>query len=318
MTKLPVQPPLPTQVNYKCSHKAPKRSTDDRVAVILPDMQVGFRLYENGKLDPFHDEKAIRIALQVLEDTKPDLVVLLGDNLDLPDLTLKYAIQPEFQRTTQASIDYLYTLLAKIRGICGNKTEIVFLAGNHDFRLEKLLVENAKSLLGLKRAEPTPEDWPVLSVPYLLRLDELDVTYVDGYPANRHYISGKLQAVHGTKVRSNGSTAKAVVNDLDGVSTIFGHVHRQEQSFRTLHTPKGPVTLMAASPGCLCRIDGAVPSVKGGTVNGRPVLAYENWQQGLAVVDYSQRSGEFDYSPILIRQTTKAYRARFNGRLYES
>jgi hypothetical protein len=44
---------------------------------------------------------------------------------------------------------------------------------------------------------------------------------------------------------------------------------------------------MGISPGCLCRVDGAVPSVKGSTdVNGRPVVYYENWQQGMAVITY--------------------------------
>jgi hypothetical protein len=46
---------------------------------------------------------------------------------------------------------------------------------------------------------------------------------------------------------------------------------------------------MAISPGFLCRVDGAVPSVNGSTkVDGTPATYYENWQQGIAVVTVDQ------------------------------
>ena len=54
-------------------------------------------------------------------------------------------------------------------------------------------------------------------------------------------------------------------------SVVFGHVHRREMA--TKRTEAGEV--FAASPGCLCRIDGAVP---GSTER-------HNWLQGIVVVD---------------------------------
>ena len=56
---------------------------------------------------------------------------------------------------------------------------------------------------------------------------------------------------------------------------------------------------MAASPGCLARTDGKVPSTKGGIdLDGVPLESYEDWQQGLAVVRYEEGDGRFIYNDI--------------------
>lgn len=52
------------------------------------------------------------------------------------------------------------------------------------------------------------------------------------------------------------------------VSVIYGHIHRREYAARTREDRDGPKEIMAATPGCLARIDGVVPSTKGGTITG--------------------------------------------------
>jgi hypothetical protein len=77
---------------------------------------------------------------------------------------------------------------------------------------------------------------------------------------------------------------------------IYGHIHRSEIAWKTRLDYDGAKTIMAASPGCLARIDGAVPSTKGGTdLDGRPISVTEDWQQGLGVV-YYQDGGENRFS----------------------
>lgn len=169
------------------------------------------------------------------------------------------------------------------------------------------------SALRLKRANE-PEAWPVLSVPYLLRLDELDVQYVDGYPSGITWINDNVAAIHGHKVRSAASTAAAVIDD-ERVSTIFGHIHRIEFQSKTRRTKAGAKHAWAASPGCLCRIDGAVPSMKSATdVHGRPVPAVENWAQGVGVVTFEPGDGRFAYEQVAIYSGE----AVFRGRAYRS
>jgi hypothetical protein len=76
------------------------------------------------------------------------------------------------------------------------------------------------------------------------------------------------------------------------VSTIFGHIHRRELAQRTRHTRHGPRTVTAVSFGCLCRLDGVVPSTKGGMdLAGLPVRTTEDWQNGIGIVHYQPGDG---------------------------
>ena len=272
------------------SPKAPsKAKTTHRVSVILPDPQIGYREFNNGtvrELDPFHDESAMAVALQITswleENDRVDSVINLGDFLDLPAQG-RFEQEASFASTTQDAINRGHLFLQEQRAAAGPNAKIVLIEGNHDRRMEKFIVANTISAWGLKRANT--DMVPVMSIPYLLRLDELDVEYIDAYPAGAYWITDTLRAVHGTKVRSNGSTAAAYTNDTPHISTVFGHVHRQELQSRTVFDRQGPIKSVAISPGCLCRVDGAVPSVNGSTkIDGRPTTYYENWQQGIAVI----------------------------------
>jgi len=70
-------------------------------------------------------------------------------------------------------------------------------------------------------------------------------------------------------------------------------VHRQELQSRTVFDRQGSIKSVAISPGCLCRVDGAVPSVNGSTkIDGTPATYYENWQQGIAVIT-TDAKGDF-------------------------
>lgn len=280
-------------------------------AVVLPDPQIGYRKFDDQPLDPFHDEKAMDVALQIVaaeqHDAGVNQVVNLGDFLDLPAQG-KYEQEAAFAFTTQHALDRGHLFLGQQRAAAPN-AKIVVLEGNHDRRMQKFVQLNALSAFGLKRAN-APESWPVMSLPYLLRLDELDVEYIDAYPAGMWWINDKLRAVHGDKVRSNGSTAAAYTNDMPHISTIFGHIHRQEIQSKTTFDREGKIKAMAISPGCLCRVDGHVPSVKGSTnIEGKPVTYWENWQQGVAVVRYKPE-GSFHVDLVHIDDGKTLYKGQ--------
>lgn len=292
-----VQPSTPV----KLPPPSPRRRAKSKwkTAVILPDPQIGYRrdLDNLEALDAFHDEAAMSVALDVVAELEPDLIVNLGDKLDLAEIG-RWVKEPGFQRTTQATINRGHLFLAEQRARAP-KAAIRYLEGNHEARLPRWVMENAGWAFGLRRA-CLPDSWPVLSVPDLLRLDALGVEYVSGYPAGITWINDRLACVHGSKVRSSGSTAAAVIDD-ERVSVIFGHVHRIELQHKTRRTRHGGRSSLAASPGCLCRIDGAVPSTKGGTDPlGRPVQAVENWQHGVAVVTYQDGDAPFSLELVPI------------------
>ena len=267
-------------------------------AVIIPDIQIGYyrkNFDDEGELEPIHDESAIAVALKVIEDIQPNQIVMVGDNLKF---------------TTQASINRAAKLCAQMRA-AAPKAKISWIAGNHEYRMAKYIQMNAEAASGLTVGHIDGElrpKWPVLSVPTVCRMDEYGVEYIPGYPESFVSLNKNLMVCHGHKVTSNGSTTTKYLNDAH-ISVIYGHIHRNEYAYRTRLSPDGPRTVMAASPGCMCRIDGAVPSTKSGQDEfGRPILqGTENWQQGLAVVQY-QPPGVgnewFNYEPMWI----------FNGR----
>lgn len=293
-----------------------KRGRDEKskVCVILPDPQIGFRKFRDGSSDPFHDVRALNVAMQIVAEVQPDKIVWLGDFLDLP-MFGKYEQSADYAHTAQMAINYGYKLLAKCRATVPG-AEIVVIEGNHDRRIEKSLERNCMSALGLRQAEvDNLKEFPTFSVPHLLRFNELDVEYIEGYPAGRYWINKRLQCIHGRLVRQAGSTAAAVVKE-ETTSTVFGHIHRIEQAYITQNEYDGGRSRLAHSPGCLCRIDGAVPSTKNSSdLEGRPVLNYENWQQGMSIVNYEDGDGSFNLENIYIN-TLEGHRAVYASKVY--
>jgi len=273
----------------------PKKGKNDwKLAALLPDTQIGYRVYEDGTVIEFHSEKAIDIALQILnyahQQFGVDTVVNLGDTLDLPAQS-RHHQEIAFQNSTNLAIQRGYEYLAAQRATVPD-AEIVFLEGNHDCRIYKYLAENAPAVVNMRQAG-SADSWPVNSLPHLLRMDELGITYASGYPAGEYWLNENLRCIHGDRVNSSGSTAMKYINSNHHVSVIYGHIHRIEMLYHTNHTSTGPGRNAAFSPGCLCRVDGSVPSVKGGiTPNEKPVKYWENWQQGVGFAWYKD-TGEF-------------------------
>src|SRR5690606_21718345 len=146
---------------------------------------IGYRRLVDDTLESFHDEDAIDVALQVLAAARKahpiDRVVNLGDFLDLPAQG-KYAQEAGFAGLTQAAINYGHQFLARQRAICP-EAPISIIEGNHDKRLGAFVAAHAMAAFGLRKAGDPPTSRPTLSVPYLLRVDGLDVEGVEGYPA---------------------------------------------------------------------------------------------------------------------------------------
>lgn len=290
-----------------------KKLTDEQLVVILPDIQAGYFRAADGSLEAIHDLQAIEVALQVIKDAKPDRIVLLGDNADFADLG-RYRTTPAFQQTTQETIDWLTQFTARLRHLAPN-AQIDWLAGNHEERLPYFILDNAKAAFGLRqgRSEDRPANWPVLTIPHLCRLDEVGVTYHPGYPASDIWLTSNLRIIHGNRVKSKGSTAHVYLNESK-TSVIYGHIHRIERAHQTREDFEGVSEIMAASPGCLARIDGVVPSTGQGTdLDGRPLPKVENWQQGLAVVTIRD-NGKWDYEQIRI--DPEDHTAVWRGKLY--
>lgn len=112
-------------VVIKPPRKAKIAETAHRVFAILPDPQIGYRNL-NGILDPFHDEKAMDVALQIVDwlyhNDRVDGVVNLGDFLDLPSQG-KHMQEPSFAGTTQLAINRGHLFLQQQRAVAGEQAE---------------------------------------------------------------------------------------------------------------------------------------------------------------------------------------------------
>lgn len=274
----------PVEIRSNNLKAQPRRIATDsdpkiRRALIVPDMQFGFsRDLRSGRLDPFHDRRAVDIVLQISERTKPDRIVFLGDLLDLPDWSDKYPRTPEFYFNTQPAIVELAWWLSQFRRSAPD-AEIDYIEGNHERRMIAALRAHLNAAYSLRPANEIdlPES---LSIPRLLDLDKLSIEYHSEYPDGVVWLSPSVLVTHGEYVRSSpGDTAKHYVQVSD-VSVIFGHIHRRESASRTIASPRGKRRISAVSPGALCRMDNAVPGDK----------SSNNWQQGFAVVYYDASS----------------------------
>jgi len=304
----PVRQGPPIKVTARPGKGLPKPDGME-TAVILPDMQIGYYRAVDGAFEPTHDEQAIYVAESIIAAVQPDQIIMVGDNLDAPEFG-KYRLSPAFALTTQASIDRATELCFRLRAIAPN-AKIIWIAGNHEERITNATLDNLKAAFGIKRGL-SPDSLPVLSVPFLCRMDETQVEYKPGYPAGSYWINERLRVIHGDKVASGNSTAHKYLA-TSKTSVIYGHIHRREWAERSREDFDGAKTILAASPGTLARCDGSVPSTKGGIdLEGRPLPIVEDWQQGLAVVTYQPGDGQFWYEQVAIH----GGQAWFRGKVY--
>ena len=303
-----IQPAAPVHVNVPNIPTRPARN-GLKLSLKAADPQIGYRALPNGTYQPFHDEAAMAVFTEVCRLEQPDSIIILGDVLDLPSQG-KYVQEAGFARTTQMALDTTHEWLATLRAVCPD-ARIVVIEGNHDKRMQTFIEQNALAAFGIRQAG-TPDGWPVMSIPFLLRLPELNIEYQDAYPAATHWDDDTTRNIHGTRANSRGSTMSQYSADLPHINTWAGHTHRTEIVYKTVMGARGePIESYSANPGCLCRTDGAVPSVHGALHgDGTSARIVEDWQQGFGALLYDGHGNSW---PQVHR--IRDGRTLYNGRL---
>lgn len=241
--------------------------------VIISDAQVGFlRDQDTGELEPIHDPQAMDVCLQVIEAVRPDWVICIGDFIDWPTFS-RYEQHKEFVETTQPAIDWGHRWLGKVRSIIGPDAKFIMIGSNHQLRIERMINEKVPGMAGIKRANENPAEWAVCSEPYLLRYNELGITYSGQFPGGEYWITDNLLAIH----------APPKKKEFDG-SVIHGHTHHITRTTDVSHKRGGRFNQYVYDVGCLCRVGSTtnlrrrlrtiVPSDRGRT----------DWAQGISVV----------------------------------
>ncbi len=221
---------------------------------------------------PYYDRGLHACWLQFLRDVKPDRGALLGDTLDLPNIS-RFMDNPPFDATPQECVDSAFVMLRDYR-LASKGTRWVKLKGNHDDRIRKEQLLKAERLHALRPADNGVPQKDPHCVGTLLHLDELNIEFVrtvGGYESGRLQITPLLGARHGKKTGPN-SGAKTL--ERITYSTLHGHTHIKRDAWQTRWGMNGlPEVLRATEIGTMAMI-----------VDGLGHSDDPNWTQGGATV----------------------------------
>ena len=221
----------------------------------------------------FIDKKAYSVAMEYMQDYKPDNVVINGDLLDFWSLSTfdrnperKYDLQKELYQGRQIFDD--------IRKVVGKKAKIYYLEGNHEARLLKFIWRN-----------PELEGVDALKLPQLLECNKYDVKFLGADPSywkktNGHLKIGDTIVMHGDNRLNGASTSKhsgySAKNTMTTMlsSVVIGHNHRLAHIKQ--RTPTSLLT--GIESGCLCQLTGTA-----------------NWMQGFVTFE-TYRKKNYNYN----------------------
>lgn len=172
---------------------------------------------------PYHDDKALDVVRGIIKDTKPHLIVHLGDLLDCYEIS-KFDHDPAKKLSLQDEIDLARVHLHQISQLAPD-AEKLLLGGNHEDRLRKIIwnLQGASRELAKLRVFQKTMVWPVL-----LDLAPIGWEWAD-YSGVAQPVAGripKLLLKHGDAVRKWAGATGLAEWQKHGRSGMSGHVHR--------------------------------------------------------------------------------------------
>lgn len=214
-----------TTVDWKIpepKHRINKKSNHESVLVI-PDAHFGWRKV-NGKLRPTHDPEVNEIVLELINDIKPDRLVMLGDTLDFPEYgrhpTL-YDVKGHTEESLKAAREFLF----RIRQLTDAPFDL--LEGNHDKRPLAFIADEVKKIAAIPGAQVI-----LPSLSRMLGLRELNITYHsdpteegwDAYSSGESFFQHRdVLYIHGYACGKD-APRKNVAKYMMSVCT--GHIHK--------------------------------------------------------------------------------------------
>ena len=169
--------------------------------IIVPDCHI-----------PNHDERAWSLMLRVAQHIKPKHIAILGDFADGETLSAHAPTKPG-TRDFQDEVESVQRALSQLDAT--GAVNKIYVCGNHEFRLDRYLMENAPGLFRSVK-------WQAL-----LGLKERGWKWV---PYRKSTTIGKLHLTHDTGTAGiNAHRTSAVAF---GGSAVIGHTHRMSYEVR--------------------------------------------------------------------------------------
>jgi predicted phosphodiesterase len=205
---------------------------------------------------PYHDPKAVYNLIDFIKRYKPDRVVSIGDEIDLPQVSKwEKGRMGEYAGTIGKDRDATVKILEQLR-----VTDVI--RSNHTDRLFNYIASYAPGLYGI----------PELQLENFLRLPELGITYW----RKPMPIAPNWVAVHGDHGRISQVAGQTALKQAlqHGKSLVCGHTHRL-----------GLSSVTEASGGIVGRI---VTGLEVGNLMDFKKAHYThgsaNWQQGFGLL----------------------------------
>lgn len=243
---------------------------------------------------PFADPLALTLTYQVLSQVPLDGILLLGDIVDFAAFST--FLVPPGLKDVRSDIRSAQGFFQTLRSLFPSPW-IVYLEGNHEYRLKRYLLQKAEQLWGLEG----------LTVPNLLNLTHYRIAYLESdeeaplgsEPRYAYLRWGDFILTHGDRLSSSRTVNIARNVSLTTFSSyLIGHFHRFDMFLHT--TPQG-TQVQAYVVGCLCP-----PHVH---YSGRYV-----WQQGIALVHGTKQGIFVELLPY--RRQGKMLCCFFRGEVY--
>jgi hypothetical protein len=173
--------------------------------VVVPDLQV-----------PYHDPIAVKNVAAYIKAVRPDSVVTLGDEIDLPQISRWTENTPGWYEQTLAAdrdeaVEVLWSLVE-------HSKEAHMIRSNHTDRLYNVIMKKIPAFLAL----------PELRFEKFMKLDELGITY----HKKPYAVARGIIALHGDEqsVKPTPGLTALEAARRHGISVICGHTHRAGQS----------------------------------------------------------------------------------------
>jgi len=173
--------------------------------VVVPDLQV-----------PYHDPIAVKNVAAYIKAVRPDSVVTLGDEIDLPQISRWTENTPGWYEQTLAAdrdeaVEVLWSLVEHTK-------DAHMIRSNHTDRLYNVIMKKIPAFLAL----------PELRFEKFMKLDELGITY----HKKPYAVARGIVAVHGDEqsIKPQPGLTALEAARRHGISVICGHTHRAGQS----------------------------------------------------------------------------------------
>lgn len=243
-------------------------------ALVIPDTHV-----------PYHSKRGLDIVLEVAASIS-DLseIVILGDFADFYAVN-SHGKHPALLHTLIKEVEEVNACLDMIDAAFPSIRK-VYLEGNHEYRLERYIHQNASALFGVTQ-------WD-----HLFKLDKRpNWKAVDYGPFQYHKVLGSDLFARHEPYSMSSAKASLAASSCD---LVYGHIHRVEETLT--RRPDGS-KVVNFSPGWLG--DGRKKDVFG------YVKRPPSWEMAFSVVESEGRSFEYE-----IIKFDEKIRCRYNGKLY--